>query len=1244
MGIPRFFGRNTELQLIKDLWKKACEGEPQVVSLVADTGVGKTRLVQAFYEWLSTDPEQGDGIGSQGYWPDDIGSGRQRLVNPSLERFASFDLKNDQIPWLWWGMYWTDADGENECGVVRFHDFFDVHISMLELQHHAHRKTLSTVSDAVKSEAINFFAGLIPGGSQVLSVIDLSKKLYISRKEQQEAQKGLASQDKSRQETLADNILQRLHENFSHKQKGTRQIPMVLFLDDIHFATDISRDGFSLQFLDRLLRQAAREQWPLLIIATHWRAPWQAHQTGVRLENGKPWRRIILEMNEEQSTHMIGVHTLILDNIPCSDLRSVIIDMMPGLNWEDQNKLLSRVDNVRWLVEVLNALNDSTENFECNDRSQPLSAHGHRRLEGLLKSRGYLEVIRQRLEGDAMCDVRAVLGATAWHAHELEFFSPLASAFGPELVKLGALPHGKNEPSPQVLDVLMKALDPAALLEGQGQNNRLPSLVRFPERGYLEVAKELFNSEHLPDIRKALGNEIVIWMQADSDGSPRWKKFADVESQKAFLEIAVAVLRRLQPQINEDQQRELEATEKSLLRRLEKGRISEQELEQELHELKQELLNEVSEPQVAEAAKYYAIAMAELIHLLRDKGSKRAFILAYEMAENHQLKIVFESLRFSTVICLLELWQAKTACWTQAKMCLDFVINRQEALLEVEESSEYLANKGVALKTLAELEREMGDTDKARESYQCSMGIANRLLEEFGETPERLSNLAILLRYLAFLDENDGNLDQARTGFQQSSAIYKRLLEEYGETPGRLRDYTSSLTHLARLDRSRDKDEARTGYLQSLEIWKRLIKEFGKTPERLRGLTIPLIFLADLDEDNGDTDLARAGYQESLAIHKSLLEEFGETPQRLSDLATSLVFLANFDKEMGNTSRARTGYKRSLDNWKRLIDEFGESPDRLGCLSHTIKCLVDLDEAQCDKDIALEMYRYIQTSQELLLENYGETQNRLIELTETMECLIGLNQSQDNIDQARVIYRRILTNQNRLMDDSSETSFRLRNEAFYWNRLAELDETSGDWELARTNYQKAIDIQKRLLGDFGNSLEKHLLSSIFQELATTQHSLANLDQTRGDTDLAKAGYQRALKIWEECDLLDSGFSSFNQEQIIIIVEKLADLNRESGEIDQARAFYRQSLTIWIRLLEESSWGPVQMHDVTIPLERLADLDEACGDTFQARMGFQQSLAIWKELLENYGETPERLNGLNFAKKRLANLNLTIGDQ
>jgi class 3 adenylate cyclase/predicted ATPase len=55
-GLTPFIGREDELHLISNHWDLACEGEGQVMMVVGEAGIGKSRLVQRFHEQIADTP------------------------------------------------------------------------------------------------------------------------------------------------------------------------------------------------------------------------------------------------------------------------------------------------------------------------------------------------------------------------------------------------------------------------------------------------------------------------------------------------------------------------------------------------------------------------------------------------------------------------------------------------------------------------------------------------------------------------------------------------------------------------------------------------------------------------------------------------------------------------------------------------------------------------------------------------------------------------------------------------------------------------------------------------------------------------------------------------------------------------------------------------------------------------------------------------------------------------------------
>ncbi|RLS83351.1 MAG: ATP-binding protein, partial [Planctomycetota bacterium] len=88
------YGRHELLKKLQDAYRLADAQVPQFVVLKGIPGVGKTRIVQEFYRWLSTV------VDTRGYWPDLlISEATKDRVNPI------FDERNRcPIPFLWLGV------------------------------------------------------------------------------------------------------------------------------------------------------------------------------------------------------------------------------------------------------------------------------------------------------------------------------------------------------------------------------------------------------------------------------------------------------------------------------------------------------------------------------------------------------------------------------------------------------------------------------------------------------------------------------------------------------------------------------------------------------------------------------------------------------------------------------------------------------------------------------------------------------------------------------------------------------------------------------------------------------------------------------------------------------------------------------------------------------------------------------------------------------------------------------------
>lgn len=957
-----FIGRTPELDTLKECWHRARRGKPQVINLIADTGVGKTRIVHAFYEWLSTDPSQHDGPGKQGYWPDNLGTSRQRSANPSENQFSAFDFEHDYVPWLWWGMYWTDVDGEQTVALNQFYDIFANHLKMLEVEQKVKRSNWKAVAESLLDEGLDIAADFAPGVTQAKNLFGLFTKIQANRNEKKKLANGLSSGKRDQLKRIEDDIFQRLGQLYKTKDAQS-SIPIVLFLDDIHFATDKRKDAPTLNFLDALLRQAAIGNWPLLVITTHWEAPWREHLHGVVLEEGKPWRRIINELQAPGKENKAlysdeQIKNIELDNIEPGELERIIKATLPGLSDDNRKLMLDRVDNVRWLVELLTALNDNVDNFINQDRQSALSNIGLRRLDELLRSSGYLDVIRQRLSNDAMSQTRPLLGAAAWHSHDLEFIGALTEILGLSLIEQQAVNACDRDPRLFINELITKAIDPSAVLEGVFNDNQQPGLLRFPERGYLEVAQHLFDESHLPPLRQALAREIIKWLKTPeptSSNQPRWQQLPSDNEKRVFLEIAHNVLGLAKPKLTELQREKLKSKEEAYREMVSDGDMTEETLLAKLEEARQKLLDESQSSAPADIALWHRVSTIELIHWLRETDESRAYQLSAEVVRSNCIEEACTHVNFDSLITLGQVLTQDSSYWNNVTWIFKY-LNLKATQLSSRMESEYYFDLKIRLL------RAIGDFYIAQDDYESAVSIYENIEVQFEnmmqnskvksnkrlEYVEILTALAQIYRS-GHIDLNDYVSDIVLEKLSKSFYICDKIIGELGENAENLWSISNTVFDMASLDyesagmiedghhvpqppscnysidRYITKDfpeynyklSAYRSYERCLKIRERIIEVFGETPSRLSGVAEVVTSIARCQKESSSL------FNKAISIYQRVIRNFGETAERIINIAEANNEFSLYLKKKGNYISSQQFAEKSILEYQRVVNLYG---------------------------------------------------------------------------------------------------------------------------------------------------------------------------------------------------------------------------------------------------------------------------------------------------------------------------------
>ena len=340
-----FCGRERELARLDEAWAAVAEGdggEPQVVALVAESGLGKTRVVQEFYRRLAA-RMQGETVR---YWPPTLGQVDDNLqvhVEPSTCDPSA------PVPFLWWGLRVPDPGARNQAVVGQFAaavDHFTPHLAPLyrTRRRREHQQAIGkTVGKVVLDIAIDAvpFAGLFKTIGETAFELGQGAHGWWAERQAPAPADVLAQQ----RDDLVTRMVADIGVVVSRREADTLAVPAVLVLDDGHFAQP---DSSELAFLDRVLSEARAHRWPVLVIVTCWTAEWH-RDAAAPLDEGLTAAGVVLRhataLDPSWTPTLLG---------PVEDLAPVLRAALPGLTPPQASALLERAGgNPRFLDEIV---------------------------------------------------------------------------------------------------------------------------------------------------------------------------------------------------------------------------------------------------------------------------------------------------------------------------------------------------------------------------------------------------------------------------------------------------------------------------------------------------------------------------------------------------------------------------------------------------------------------------------------------------------------------------------------------------------------------------------------------------------------------------------------------------------------------------------------------------------------------------------------------------------------------------
>lgn len=274
-----FAGRDNELKVLKEAYGEMKKGKPQLVTLIGDTGLGKTRIVQEFYEYLAKNENEG------AYWPERLLDKEKSMsLIPDLNKI---NIKGyDQISWMWYAMRCEERDKRNSISTSTVLDELREQIGI-----HAYTIYKKKEQTEKNKNAIRSLIGLIasfglPGAG--IPVINAVTQIFSSVDTTLGTKDNLKSiYEKIKKETSnkeANDILQESYKDNAEQAKSVIRsivngkknsgIPCIIVVDDCQWI-----DEYTLKFINELMQEAILEQFPIMFICTIWENAYKYQQS-----------------------------------------------------------------------------------------------------------------------------------------------------------------------------------------------------------------------------------------------------------------------------------------------------------------------------------------------------------------------------------------------------------------------------------------------------------------------------------------------------------------------------------------------------------------------------------------------------------------------------------------------------------------------------------------------------------------------------------------------------------------------------------------------------------------------------------------------------------------------------------------------------------------------------------------------------------------------------------------------------
>jgi tetratricopeptide (TPR) repeat protein len=990
MHPPGFHGRSEELAWLRGLWEACTQrdpatarfcGGPRAAFILAESGIGKSRLVQALYQQLTTDPAWDPP--ELNYWPDAFNDqGMQLRVTPDMTGHVA----KGPPRFAWLGARWQPTDVRNVSDrrtvLPELRHSIVTHAEILKRQGGTWQDATGRIRDAIRREGVGetlsqVADAAVPFGGLLMKI---AKGALDLAKDRMSAPRSFEQAEEAANRTLVDEVCECMHALVD----GAGGLPTVLWLDDAQWIDAETQD-----FVRRLWLNAQRRQWPLLVVVTHWEREWRELSKAAATE-ADTFRLTSLEGQP-------GVEVRVLSPAPPESLDGYLQSRLPGLTPPQRMLLLEKAaGNFLTMVENVGQLVRMPPNFVNRDTSGPLSPAGERKVQEWESDRQ--KRVEQRFS-ELAPELQELLG---WGSHlGMSFLREVVEDFAEHVA--GQQGAGAR---------LAEAVDPLVILGQPSEHMR-----EFRDKAFHHVAARHFRDygqEHAEALDRILRARLVEWVNNSFDAKgdeiwpnaeqgiqapprsvtglsneeardvlgmavshlqvpaePDWSDPVTVAAVRAtFLLVVVDWRENLWDRVRERcnalsgmDWRALPETalSKGNLNLIARHAETAGALKMALCVRRaclvtaRRLASELDTPQ---SWRDVSVNLGRIADIERMNGDLQAALARYEEC----LAILR---RLANELDTPQSWRDVSvslggiADIEQLNGGLQAALARHEESLAIRRrlarelgTSESDRDVSISLGRVAEIKRARGDDERALALCEESLVIARRVAEEMGK-PESDRDVSVSLARVADIERSNGNLDAALVKYQEILAVHRRLAEELG-TPESWRDLSVSLGRVADIEHANgDLDAALVKCEECLVIRRRLADELG-TPQSRRDVGVTLGQIADIERTKGHFGSALGKYKEILVIHRRLAEQFG-TPQSRRDVIISLHRIAGIEQANGDRDAALAKFQESLAIGRQLAEQLG-TPRSLRDVSASLNRIAYIEQAKGDLDAALAKY------------------------------------------------------------------------------------------------------------------------------------------------------------------------------------------------------------------------------------------------------------------------------------------------